>query len=51
MSVRGPNNGELTQHNGRGTKTANLLTDKRDVTILFEKPFRQTSPSFKQIFL
>ena len=52
MSVRGPNNGELTQHNGRGTKKANLvLTDKRDVTILFEKPFRQTSPSFKQIFL
>ena len=25
MSVRGPNNGELTQHNGRGTKTANLV--------------------------
>ena len=35
MSVRGPNNGELTQHNGRGKKTANLvLTDKRDDNII-----------------
>ena len=51
MSVRGPNNGELTQQDGRGKKTANLVLTNVTIILLFEKTFRQTSPSFKQIFL
>ena len=39
---------EQTQQHGKGKKTANLVTSV--TIILFENPFHQTSPSFKQIF-
>ena len=52
MSVRGPKiNSELTQQDGRGKKTANLLLTNMTIILLFQKTFRQTSPCFKQIFL
>ena len=41
---------ELTQRDGRGKKTANLVCVTSVTVILFETTFRQTSPSFKQIF-
>ena len=51
MSVRGPKiNSELTQQDGRGKKTANLLLTNMTIILLFQKTFRQTSPCFKQIF-
>ena len=51
MSVRGPNNSELTQQDKRGKKTANLVLTDETILLLFEKTFHQTSPSFKQVFL
>ena len=44
-------NSELTQQDGRGKKTANLVLTNMTIILLFQKTFRQTSPCFKQIFL
>ena len=44
-------NSELTKQEGGGKKMVNPHSAKSLTIILFEKTFRHTSPSFKQIFL